>query len=300
MHPFWTRLAVTTACFGGVSLAHAAKPLRIVAATNDVAAIARAVVGPDARIDVVARADRDPHALEVRPSSMAMAAKADFYLMAGIQLDSWSPEIVRGSRNRDLVTIDCAAAVVVLEVPVGKVDRSMGDVHPLGNPHWWLDPANGARVARFLADQFAAARRDDAARFRANAEAFAAEIEQRMPAWKQRLAGRSFVQFHHSWSYFAAAFGVRILGSVEPLPGIPPSAKHLSALAALIRESHVPLVVRDAYHPADPVEFLTRETGIRAAILRTSCDEPSPESYLRHFDKAAEVIGRPSSAGGNP
>ncbi len=296
MTPFWTRLAATLACVAWTSHAHAAKPLRVVAATNDVGAIARAVLGKDARIDVTARADRDPHALEVRPSSMAMAAKADFYLMVGLQLDAWSPEIVRGSRNRHLLTIDCAAPITVLEVPTARVDRSMGDVHPLGNPHWWLDPANGAKVARFLAEKFGAARPSEAEEFRANAESFAAEISRRAPAWKERLAGRTFVEYHRSWIYFARAFDMQILGSVEPLPGIPPSAKHLSALGALIRETRVPVVVRDSYHAADPVEFLVRETGVQAAVLPSACKEPTPEAYLRHFDEAANVLGRASSA----
>jgi zinc/manganese transport system substrate-binding protein len=291
MTPFWIRLAATIACVAWTSLAHAAKPLRIVAATTDVGAIARAVVGKDARIDVVARADRDPHALEVRPSSMAMAAKADFYLMAGLQLDTWSPEIVRGSRNRDLVVVDCASPIAVLEVPTGKVDKSMGDVHPQGNPHWWLDPANGAKVARFLAEKFGAARPDEAERFRVNAESFAAEIERRMPDWKARVAGREFVEFHRSWVYFAEAFDMRIVGCVEPLPGIPPSAKHLAALADLIRQKRVPVVIRDPYHPGDPVDFLARETGVRQAVLSSACDAPEPTSYLRRFDEAASVLG---------
>jgi zinc/manganese transport system substrate-binding protein len=298
-----TIVSLSLACLlgvvAGVLPAGAAEPLRIVAATTDLGAIARAVTGDDAVIEIVARPDRDLHSLEVRPSTMRLAAKADFYLEVGLMLDLWSADIVRGSRNRDLVVIDCSQAIAPLEVPQGKVDASMGDVHPQGNPHWWLDPANGAKVAHLLADRFAAARPDRADTFRKNAATFAADLAARTPAWKSRMQGRAFMEFHRTWSYFVAAFGARIEGRVEPLPGIPPSARHLADLANLIRTKRVPVVIRDVYHPNGPLEFLARETGVRTAVLAAACDEPTPASYIARFDQAVSVLGT-ASAGGPP
>jgi zinc/manganese transport system substrate-binding protein len=294
----WARLLAVLAALLPPFTTAAADPLRIVCATTDLGAIARAVAGPEASVEVVARPDRDPHSLEVRPSTMRLVARADTYLAVGLSLDLWSEDIVRGSRNRDLVVIDCSSAVSPLEVPVGKVDASQGDVHPKGNPHYWTDPENGAAVARFLADRLAALRPADAQAFHRNADAFAAEIERRVPGWRERLSGRAFVEYHRSWIYLATRFGMDIAGQVEPLPGIPPGARHLAALAALIRARGVPVVVRDPYHPPDPVRFLARETGASGAVLPTACDEPTPASYFAHFDQVADVLGAPRTGSG--
>ncbi|HET9888786.1 MAG TPA: metal ABC transporter substrate-binding protein [bacterium] len=267
-----------------------AAPLRILAATNDLAAIARAVAGPAAEIKVVARPDRDLHSLEVRPSMMTMAAKADVYLAVGLSLDLWSEGIVQGSRNTKLHVVTCSDAVQPLEVPAGKVDASMGDVHPYGNPHYWLDPENAVIIAHDLAKNFTALDAGQAGAYEANAEAFAKEVEQRVPVWKEELHNVSFIEYHRTWVYAAQRFGMNIEGQVEPLPGIPPTAQHLAALSTTIREKHVPVVIRDLYHPDGPLEFLQRETGARVAVVPASCDEPTPESYFQLFDRLASAL----------
>jgi zinc/manganese transport system substrate-binding protein len=262
----------------------------ILAATNDLGAIARAVLGPDADIRVVARPDRDLHAVDVRPSMMTAAAKADVYLAVGLSLDMWSTGIVQGSRNDKLTVIDCSTAVTPLEVPSGKVDASMGDVHPYGNPHYWLDPENGKALARFLAERFGSLDAPRAGTYRANAERFASDIDSRMPAWTAALQGRSFVEYHRTWVYAAERFGMTIEGQIEPLPGIPPTAQHLVSLAALIRDRKVGVVARDAFQPEGPLAFLARETGVRVVVLHASCAEPTPGAYFTIFDSLAEVF----------
>jgi ABC-type Zn uptake system ZnuABC Zn-binding protein ZnuA len=285
------RILLTAACAAlTFTAAPPADALRIVAATNDLAAIAQAVA-PEAQIDVVARPDRDPHALEVSPGTMRLAAKADLYLELGLSLDLWSADIVRGSRNRGLAVVNCAEAIEPLEVPVGRVDASQGDVHPDGNPHYWLDPLNGAKVARLLAERFGRVDGAHAADYAARAETFAAEIDRRMPEWRSKLEGRTFVEYHRTWAYLAARFGLDIAGRVEPLPGIPPSAKHLAELSETIRSRKVTVVVRDVYHSPSPTEFLERETGIRAVILGSHCEQPTAESYFALVDRAAAVLG---------
>ncbi len=126
--------------------------------------------------------------------------------------------------------------------------------------------------------------------YAANAEAFSAEIEKRMPGWKEKLAGLEFIEYHRTWEYAAKRFDMTIVDRVEPLPGIPPTAQHLAALAATIREKKVPVVVRDLFHSAEPLEFLKRETGVRIAVLPASCDAPTPESYFALFDRTAAVL----------
>ncbi len=289
----WVAGVVGAVVLGSGPVGPAVATLRIVAATNDLGAIARAVGGEEVRIDVVARPDRDLHSLEVRPSTMRRVARADLYLAVGLSLDYWSEDVVRGSRNRDLVVVDCGAGIDPLEVPTGPIDASMGDVHPEGNPHWWLDPVRVAGVARRLAAEFARADPGESLRFEANAESFAAEVERRLPALDAALRGRVFIEHHSSWVYLADRFGMVIAGRVEPLPGIPPTARHLTTLAHRIEARQVPLVIRDTYHADAGPRFLARETGVRTAVLPASCDAPTPEAYFAHLDRIVEVLGAP-------
>ena len=275
--------------FPGTAAADAS--LDVLAATNDLAAIARAVGGDLIDLEVVARPDRDLHALEVRPSTMRKAASADVYLEVGLSLDLWSYDIVRGSRNRNLRVLRCSDAVAPLEVPEGSVDASMGDVHPDGNPHYWLDPLNGVEVARYLAREFTAADPAHAEEYDAGADRFAAEVERRLPGWDEQLRGAAFVEYHKTWVYLAARFDMEIVGQVEPLPGIPPSARDLAELAAAIRARGELPVVREVYHSESALSFLTRESGARPVVLAASCGHPTPESYLDTFDHAAEALG---------
>ncbi len=281
-------LALCLLCFVWIGPAAA---LRVVAATNDLGAIAQAVGGEFIKVDIIARPDRDPHTLEVRPSALRKTARADLYLSVGLSLDLWSTDIVRGSRNRDLVVVDCSDVITPLGVPAGAVDASMGDVHPEGNPHYWLDPQNGQLIAEHLATRFGSLDLEHSANYQENAKNFATEIETRLPEWDQKLRGRVFIEFHDSWIYLAKRFGVTIAGRVEPLPGIPTTARHLAGLTQLIVNDKVPIVVRDSFHDESPLDFLHRETGVEALVLASSCHEPTPESYLRHFDRIADVLG---------
>ncbi len=269
----------------------AARELRVVAATNDLGAIAEAVGSAHLTIDVVARPDRDPHALAVRPSTLRKTRRADCYLAVGMSLDAWSADIVRGSRNRHVRLIDCSEPIDPLEVPEAPVTPAMGDVHPEGNPHYWLDPVNGQRLAHFLAAEFGALDPEHAPDFQANAQSFADTLESRLAEWRRALAGRAIVEYHRSWIYLAERFDVQIVGQVEPLPGIPPTARQLAGLAEVIATERAAIVVREPYHPKAPVEFLERETGIQAAVLRSSCAEPTAAAYIAHFDEIALVLG---------
>ncbi len=268
----------------------AGEPLRILASTNDLAAIARAVCAEQAEIEVVLRSNRDPHSVEVRPSTMRRAAHADYYLAVGLSLDLWAEDIVRGSRNRDLVMIDCSRAITPQGVPEGKVDASMGDVHPEGNPHYWLDPENGALVALFLAEQFGEARPALADAFHKNARRFEETIAGRIVDWETCLRGRSFVEYHDTWLYLANRFDITIAGRVEPLPGISPTARQLATLSSTIRTDEIRVVVRDPFHSESPVEFLERETGVRDVVIPSVCEEGRPEAYLATFDRVCAAL----------
>jgi zinc/manganese transport system substrate-binding protein len=271
--------------------AHAA--LKVCASTNDLASIAASVGGTAVEVFAIARPSSDPHRIEALPSHMLKVSRAQLYLRVGLGLDPWADALVDGSRNAKLVVVDCSRGVRVLERPTGRVDASMGDVHPDGNPHYWLDPRNGAIVARTLAEAFAKADPANAAAYRARAEAFA---QAATATWKRdaevasRLPSRQVFTYHRSWTYFADAFGLDVVDTVEPVPGIPPTARHLAELVAQARARKVGVLIQEPYFPLDGGRFLTREAGVRQVVQAASCETPAAGAYLAHFDAIVNAL----------
>jgi|SRR5262245_19442549 len=288
-----TRLALLASAIA-VSLlaaAPAAAKLRVAASTQDLASIAASVGGDQVEVFAIARPTSDPHRVEALPSYMVQVSRARLFLKVGLGLDRWADAIVDGSRNPKLTIVDCSAGVSVLEKPTGKVDASQGDVHPFGNPHYWLDPRNGAIAARTVAEALAQADPANAAGYRSRAEAFARDAQatwERNAARAKALPSRTLFTYHRSWSYLADAFGLEIVDTVEPFPGIPPTAKHLAELVEQAKARGVKLLLQEPYFASDAGRFLEREAGVRPVVQTTSCAEPVAGSYLKHFD---EILG---------
>lgn len=275
----------------------AAARIKVVASINDLASIAATVGGDRVEVSAIARPNADVHRVEVLPSYMVRVARADLYLKVGMQLDRWADQVIAGSRNGRLQIVDCSEHVVVLDRPTTKVDARQGDVHPEGNPHYWLDPGNAAAVAAHVAQALARIEPGRAAEFQARAETFALACEARRAAARERLAGlpsRLLLTYHASWLYFAHATGLEIVGTVEPVPGIPPTGRHLQQLVNLVRERRVPVLLQEPYFSGDAAEFLARETGIRVARVSASCDAAAADSYLTHFDRLVGEIAGPA------
>jgi zinc/manganese transport system substrate-binding protein len=259
--------------------------LKVVASTNDLASIAASVGGTAIEVSSIAKPGSDVHRVEVLPSSMVRVSKAALYLKVGLGLDQWADGIIDGSRNPKIKIIDCSQGVTILEKP-SSVSAAQGDVHPFGNPHYWLDPRNGGIVAGTIADAFAAADPAHAADFRARAAAFDKECQATWQKSHDALAGlrvRQILTYHRSFPYFANAFDLEVLGTVEPVPGIPPTGKHLAELVEIVKARKVGLLLQEPYFSDDAGKFLTRETGIRVAKAAPSCDGPIAGSYLAHF-----------------
>lgn len=277
----------------GVASSAAAAPLRVAASTNDLASIAATVGGAQAEVFAIARPNADAHRVEALPSAMVRVSRAQIYLRIGLGMDQWADAIVAGSRNARITKVDCSKGVRVLEKPEGPVDASMGDVHPEGNPHYWLDPRNGAVVARTVAEALAAADPTHAADFRSRAEVFAKDAE---AAWQRgrdvaaTLPSRTLFTYHRSWSYFADAFGLEVVGTVEPVPGIPPTAKHLAELVAKAKARRVALLLQEPYYSGEAGRFLARQVGVRVVSAAPSCDAPTAGSYLAHFSQVLAAL----------
>jgi zinc/manganese transport system substrate-binding protein len=190
--------------------------------------------------------------------------------------------------------VDCSRNIPRLEVPTAQVTALMGDVHPFGNPHYWLDPRNGAIVARTIADAFASADPAHASEYRDRAERFAKEAEATYERGKEAAAAmpvKVMLTYHRSWSYFASAFGIEVAGEAEPVPGIPPTAKHLAELLNVVQNRRVPVFVQEPYFSSDAGRFLARQGGLRVVVASPSCDTIAAGSYLAHFNKLFEEIG---------
>ncbi len=275
--------------------AHAA-PLKVAAALPDLGSIAAYIGGDKVEVFSIGRNNGNPHAVEVLPSYMIKVSRAAVYLKVGLALDQWSDAIIDGARNNKLITADCSAGITPLQKPAGKVDASMGDVHPDGNPHYWLDPANGAVIAGNVLAALKKADPANAEYYELNCARFKAELARRAAGWKAALAGlagQSVISYHSSWIYFTTAFGLTIAGSVEPLPGIPPTAKHLAELVDIIRKDHITMLLQEAYFPDGAPQFLARQTGIMVFKLTPSCGSVKADSYLAHFDEiVSKLSGR--------
>ena len=267
--------------------------VRVAASINDIASIASSVGGDEVEAFAIARPSADVHHVEVLPSYMVKVSHAQIYLKVGLGLDQWADGIVDGSRNEHLELVDCSPGVVVLEKPTGLVNASMGDVHPNGNPHYWLDPRNGAIVARTIADALAKVDPAHADDYHARAEAFAKSAED---TWTQekaaagKLPSKVMFTYHRSWTYFGDAFGIDIPGEAEPVPGIPPTAKHLADLVNIAKARKVSLFLQEPYFSDDAGRFLSREAGMRVVVMSPSCDAPTAGSYLAHFHDVMSAL----------
>lgn len=295
------RNLISIALVGALLLPGAAgAKVRVAASINDLASIANSIGGDQVEAFSIARPTSDVHRVEILPSYMVKVSRAQIYLKVGLGLDQWADGIIDGSRNERLIIIDCSQNVPVLEKPTGPVNASMGDIHPSGNPHYWLDPRNGAIVARTIAEALAKVDPAHTADFRARAEAFAKSAEE---AWDQgkaiadKLPGKAIITYHASWSYFGNAFGLQIAGTAEPVPGIPPTARHLAALVNVAKARKISAFLQEPYFSDDAGRFLKRETGLSVVVASPSCAEPTPGAYLSHFH---DVLSALAAAGAAP
>ncbi|MBU0676744.1 MAG: metal ABC transporter substrate-binding protein, partial [Verrucomicrobia bacterium] len=223
-------------------LQHSFAKVEVVASLTDLASIAAAVGGDNVNVLSIARSSSDPHNVEVLPSYMVRVSRADIYLKVGLSLDQWADGIIDGSRNAILHIVDCSERVRILERPTTKVTALQGDVHPEGNPHYWLDPGNGKVIAQTIHDELAAVDPAHREAYDANLSNYLNQLDGKIAEWTaiaEALPTRQIITYHASWPYFADAFGFTIASHVEPVPGIPPTASHLAGLVEIIRGHNI-------------------------------------------------------------
>ncbi len=248
----------------------AAKKLNVVTATTDMAALAEEVGGDKINVESIARGYQDPHFVEAKPSFLLKLRQADLLVVVGLQLEiGWLPPLITQSGNPRIQVgangyLDASQFAEILEIPQGAITRAMGDVHPLGNPHYWLDPDNGRRVAKGIAGKLAEMDPADAAYFQQRDQDFERRLAEADKKWQTEMKpfhGRKVVTYHNSLPNFAKHFGLDVVGFVEPRPGIPPTPSHTLDVINMMKRDHVKVIMVEPYFDRKTPDSIARETG---------------------------------------
>ena len=291
MKLFWPLLI----CFLVLNLpATAAEPISVVTTTADIAAIVKAVGGNRVAVDSIAKGYQDPHFVEAKPSYVRIVNRARMLFNVGLELEvGWLPLLIQGSRNPSLVVVELSPGISVLEKPTGPISRAQGDVHPLGNPHYWLDPRNGVIMARRVAQELKAAAPGETATFEQNLKSFENDLGARRKRWEEQTAplrGTEVVTYHKEWEYLMRWLGLTIIGYVEDKPGIPPSPRHLEELVQTMQQRKVKALIASNYTNPNVPRSIAEKTGAKLLVLPTSVGgEETIRSYGELFDA---IVGK--------
>ena len=268
--------------------------LNVMTTTEDLASIAREVGGDHVTVEAMARGYQDPHFVEAKPSFILKLQKADVLVVVGRELEiGWLPPLIQQSRNSKIQPgsagyLDASLQASILEVPTGQVTRAMGDVHPLGNPHYWMDPENGKRVGKEIADKLSELRSNDRAFFQQKLADFTARLDAAEKRWLAQLApykGTKVVTYHRSFPNFAERFGLDIVGYVEPKPGIPPSPQHTLDLITDMKRQNVKIVLVEPYFDLKTPNAIGRDTGAEVLVMPPSVGGVKEiTDYFKLFD----------------
>lgn len=275
-------------------LCPAASKLNVVTSTEDLAAIGREIGGDHITIDSIAKGYQDPHFVEPKPSFLLKLRNADVLAVVGLQLEiGWLPPLITQSGNSKIQVgnkgyFDVSTACEILELPAGIVTRADGDVHPLGNPHYWLDPENGRRIGRAMKDKFSELQPADAAYFGQRLKEFEQRLTDSEKRWDAEMApfkGRKVVTYHRSFPNFAKRFGLNIVDYVEPKPGIPPTPTHTLELINKMKQENVKLILVEPYFDMKTPNSVAQQVGGTALVLLPSVGgEKQVQTYFQLFD----------------
>ena len=272
----------------------AADKLNVVTATEDPASITREIGGDRVVVTSIGKGYQDPHFIEPKPSFLLLLRKADLLGVVGLELEiGWLPPLLDQSRNNDIRPgqkgyLDLSTGVEILERPTASINRSMGDVHPLGNPHYWLDPANAVRMAIQIENKLAELRPADAAYFAQRLQNFKVRMNDANKRWLAEMApfrGAKVVTYHPSWPNFARHFGLQVAGTVEPKPGIPPSPSHTLEIINLIKDQKIKAILMEPYFDRKTPDFIAERTGAKVVVMYPSVGgKPGLDDYFKLFD----------------
>ncbi|MBI2835848.1 MAG: zinc ABC transporter substrate-binding protein [Acidobacteria bacterium] len=277
-----------------------ATALNVMTTTEDLASLARAVGGDRVSVESIARGYQDPHFVEAKPSFILKLHRADLLIVVGRELErGWLPPLIQQSRNAKIQPgadgyLDASLNVRILEIPTGQITRAMGDVHPLGNPHYWLDPGNGRRIAQTLQQRFARFSPGDASYFAQRYAEFDRQLTETATRWDAMMKpyrGLKVVTYHRSFPNLADRFGLDVVGYVEPRPGIPPSPSHTLDLIQEMKRQQIKIILVEPYFDLKTPNAIGRETGAKVLVLPPSVGGVKEATeYVKLFDYIVNLL----------
>lgn len=252
--------------------------LQVVASTPDLGALAREIGKDKVEVTNLAKPTEDPHFVDAKPSFIVKLNKADILVEGGLHLEiGWLPNLVMSARNKKILAgtpgyFIAATNIQVLEIPDVTPDRAreMGDVHPLGNPHFLLDPFNGKVVATNICDRLCKIDMENSVYYKSNLNNFIQRLDQKLSEWQKQLEpfkGAKIITYHKTFSYLAHRFDLQVIGALEPKPGIPPSPTHINNLIPLMKYEGVKIILAESFRERKTPEFVAAQTGAKVVIV---------------------------------
>jgi len=267
--------------------------VQIVTTTADLAAIAREVGGDRVSVTSIAAGYQDPHFVDAKPSFLLKLQRADLFVEVGLELEvGWAPTLLGNARNSKILPgapgfVDASVGIERLQIP-NAADRGAGDIHPYGNPHYWLDPANGKRIAANIAAGLKRVDPAGAADYDTALQDFDSRLDAAIARWTEAakpLAGVPVIAYHNSWPYFERRFGFKVSGFVEPKPGIPPSGKYVAELAETMKSQGAGIILMSTFYDQKTANLVSRLSGAKVVTLANSVDGlPEVKTYFDLFD----------------
>ena len=306
------RSSVVTSALAGAALlitvGAAEAALNVVTTTSDLASIVSEVGGDKIAVESLARGYQDPHFVEAKPSFVLKLNKADLLVVVGRDLEiGWLPALINQARNARIQPgadgyFDASLTAKILDLPTGQLTRAMGDVHPLGNPHYWLDPENGRAIAKAVQAKLSQKDPANAPYYAQRAADFDRRLSEAQQRWTSMMApykGIKVVTYHRSWANFADAFGIDVIGYVEPKPGIPPTPQHTLDVIQAMRAQGIKLIIVEPYFDSKTPNSIASQTGGNVLVLPPSVGGvPAASDYLKLFDtNISLLVGAIKSAG---
>ena len=286
----------------GSSGLHAAGKLNVITATQDLASLAGEVGGDRITAEGIAKGYQDPHFVEPKPSFLLKLKRADLLAVVGLQLEiGWLPPLITQSGNSKIQVgangyLDMSQYCQILEIPTVQVTRAMGDVHPLGNPHYWLDPENGRRIAKAFQTKFSEMRPGDAGYFAARYADFDKRLSEAEKRWDAAMApyrGRKVITYHRSWPNFCERFGMVVVDYVEPKPGIPPTPSHTLEVINTMKRDNVKLILVEPYFDLRTPNAIASATGGTVVVLLPSVGGVKEVTdYFKLFDYDINLLAQ--------
>jgi zinc/manganese transport system substrate-binding protein len=278
----------------------AAAAVKVIATTEDLASIVREVGGDKVSVEALARGYQDPHFVEAKPSFILKLHGADLLVLVGRELEAaWLPPLITQSRNAKIQPggtgyLDASLNARILDIPTGQITRAMGDVHPQGNPHYWLEPGNGRRIAQAIQQKLSTLSAADAGYFAQRYADFDRRLGESEKRWQAAMApfkGLKIVTYHRSWPNFAAAFGLDVIGYVEPKPGIPPSPAHTLDLIQEMKRQNIKIILVEPYFDLKTPNAIARDTGAKVVVMPPSVGGVKEvTNYFQLFDYDVNLL----------